>query len=115
MKPRVVPRRTGITTDALAAAARYGLMGRYRQPMDRAQQQALIYLREGLPEEFEPLSAIRGRKATPTIFRIYVENVHGIYLGFAESADGEWLRLVSLSPSDQLSLDDMLELTEAAN
>ena len=114
MKPRVVPRKTGITSDALAAAARYGRMGRYRQAMDRAQQQALIYLREGLPEEFEPLSGILGRKATLTIFSIYVENIHGIYLGFAESARGEWLRLAALSPSDQLSLDDMLELTEAA-
>jgi hypothetical protein len=43
-----------------------------------------------------------------------VENNHGIYLGFAESARGDWLRLAAPSPSDQLSLDDMLELTEAA-
>jgi hypothetical protein len=114
MKPRVVPRRKVITNGTLAAAERYGRMGRYRQSMDRAQDQALIYLDEGLPEEFEPLSGILGGNATLTIFSIYVENVHGIYLGFAESAQGEWLRLVALSPSDQLSLDDMLELTEAA-
>lgn len=114
MKPRVVPRKTGITNDALAAAERYGQMGRYRQPMDRAQEQALIFLDDGLPEEFEPLSEIPGGRATLTIFSIYVEDIHGIYLGFAESAQGDWLRLVALSPSDQLSLDEMLELTEAA-
>jgi hypothetical protein len=114
MKPRVVPRRIGITNDALAAAESYGQRGRYRQAMDRAQDQALIYLDEGLPEEFEPLSRALGRQAALTVFSIYVENVHGIYLGFAESVQGEWLRLVALSPSDQVSLDEMLELTEAA-
>lgn len=114
MKPRVVPRRKGITNAALAAADLYGQMGPYRQKVDRAQTIALLYLELGLPSEFDPKDTVRGSRETTTDFWIYVEEVHGIYLGFAETVRAERLRLVALCPNDLLTLDEMIELTKGA-
>jgi hypothetical protein len=116
MKPAIVPSKRGISKAALDDAAQYGAMGKYRQQVDRAQTVALDYVQHGLPAEFEPLDVIRGGlpKTRGTDFWIYVEASHGMYLGFAESARGEWLRLVAFRPVDLISLDDMIDLTRKA-
>jgi hypothetical protein len=112
MRPRKTPQWSGITQSALDAAAQYGRMGRYRQYVDRAQTIVVRYLEDGLPES-DFLAVVRGKLPTTMSmnFWIYVEISHGMYLGFAESADALWLRLVAFRPMDLISLDDMLALT----
>jgi hypothetical protein len=96
MRPRTAPSDFGVTDSALAAAARYGATNRYRQAVDHALAVVWEYEKVGLPEalEFDDL------KGT---WWLYVDEVQDIYLGFAESARGESLRLVALAPKREIT------------
>jgi len=102
MRPRTAPFDFGVTDSALAAADRYGAMNRYRQAVDHALAVVWKYEKVGLPEELE-FDDLKGN------WWLYVDEVHDIYLGFAESARGESLRLVALAPNREMKLAAFLQ------
>lgn len=117
MRPRKAPNEfgVGVVDEALRAADRYGARNRYRQPVDHALDVVEEYLKYGLPEELVFEDTIRVQHGSSAgDWWLYIDEVQGIYLGFAETARAESLRLVALAPAELVSRAEFLRMCSNA-
>lgn len=115
MDPKIAPdpELIGVASEAIDELSRYGRLQRHKLAMSGAavfwQEQAR---RGGLPSHWKDRRTVSVlREGQRTDWKIYVQTVSGIRMGFAESKDGRSLRLLLLVPTDQATLREAVEET----
>lgn len=116
MDPRIppLPERIGVSEKAKEELSKYGRLQQYKLAIAGAvvfwQEQARL---RGLPSGWDHRHIVSVHHSDErTDWRLYVETVHGIRMGFAESLDGLSLRLLLLVPTDQMSAREALDATQ---
>jgi hypothetical protein len=116
MKPRTPPRpeRTGVSEKAKEELSKYGRLQQYKLAIAGAvvfwQEQARP---NGLPSKWDHRHIVSVQHGDVRMdWRMYVETVHGIRMGFAESLDGLSLRLLLLVPTERMSAREALQVTQ---
>ncbi len=112
MNPRTAPdpTRTGVRQKAIDELNQFGALQRYKSGMLDAgafwQDQALT---SGLPSHWQDRGIVTVHAGDQHAdWRVYLERINGIRMGFAESLDGRALLLLMLMPTDQMTLREAI-------
>jgi hypothetical protein len=114
MRPRKAPEWKGISQEVLEELEHYGALQEFKARMTSAALFWQEIAREmGLPSHWEQhLRVTRADGDFAGDWRVYVEKVDGIFMGFAESLDGHSLRLLLLMPAKLMTLRAAVDETQ---
>jgi hypothetical protein len=105
MKPRTRPSKVSVTQKAINEAGAFGALQQHLPGILAAGEfwecHASI---DGLPEDWDYRGIVTVYVGTERAdWKIYLEKVDGIRMGFAESMDAQTLSLLMLMPTDHMN------------